>query len=394
MRALSKVARLAFTTSKAHRGVTAAASSVQNGTNGFASTSVSSLPTTLLAAACGGAVVGSVALCEEPKKLPESTKRPPNPLATGALSEDDVDKLVDSILQDPKMNIQLLPDYLERQIYKSTIQLFLASVYDSIGAIHGTQLLSHEIQLISTKDPQAKEQVLGKLSTDVDEEVLEAVADRLLSDKQVNLPLVPDAIERKLYVNCLKLIFRTLDMLASSLRLSICGHTFGFTVERTTKEELVRQAAQRAATSAGLTQVDMEVLKKYASKVGVQDHDATEMNWRQKLFDAPSKEFISQIHAAMYGLILSIIDDLFVNTQLNVLADKIEFDIVPAYHDHLADATTDDTDAEMKDSNGIGDATESVEKSGNTSSSLLPTATFVAGVGAGAILATLLSSPR
>jgi hypothetical protein len=58
----------------------------------------------------------------------------------------------------------------------------------------------------------------------VNEEILETTAKRLLKNPAVNQRLLPDKIEKKLYLNCLKLVFYILDALSSSFRITVCGN--------------------------------------------------------------------------------------------------------------------------------------------------------------------------
>ena len=49
----------------------------------------------------------------------------PNPVWPAGICEADIDVLVQDCLNDPTINIPTVPDYLERQIYRSTIKLTL-----------------------------------------------------------------------------------------------------------------------------------------------------------------------------------------------------------------------------------------------------------------------------
>jgi len=288
--------------------------------------------------ACGIGVL-SLAACETSvMESTESTrteegdytpgKNQQNPLSTTGLSDTDISSLVDSILQDPSINIASIPDYIERQIYSSTIRLFIAAVYDSLGSLHGTELLGHQIVLTRKRAADGHEKSLQHMRGDLDEKILEDVVDRLLENKAVNQTLIPDAVERQLYVNCLKLLFRLMDILAASFRLTVCGHIFCFNVQRSTKDDLARMAAVRASSS--LTEVDMKRLQEYARDCGVEDTESTQHSLLQGIFDKPQKDLVANIHMSMYALVLGIIDDLFANTKLELLSDSIDFDIEPS----------------------------------------------------------------
>lgn len=53
----------------------------------------------------------------------------------------------------------------------------------------------------------------------IDQECLESMADELLKNQSINQWWIPDAIERQVYVNCLKLVFCLLDKVADTLSI-------------------------------------------------------------------------------------------------------------------------------------------------------------------------------
>lgn len=66
-------------------------------------------------------------------------------------------------------------------------------------------------------------------------------------------------MERQLYVNCLKIVFRLLDMISSSLSVSVCGHTFRLTIEK--QEDFMATLAETAAQQRTMaTPVDTQLL--------------------------------------------------------------------------------------------------------------------------------------
>jgi hypothetical protein len=346
----------------------------------------STLPSVLLTSVLASAVVitscddaspVSTATSEETPDTTPGPQRPPNAVWSTVISEKDIEDLVEDILKDPTINISTVPDYLERQIYHSTIRLTLSAIYDALGSVHGTQLLGHELHLSRSKNVSGKQRSLRLMRGDIDEEILEEVADRLLANTAINQKLIPDSIERKLYVNCLKLVFRIMDLLAASFCLTVCEHEFMFSIERSARQDIARQAATRVSSS--LTAIDLKALKEYARQVGIEDEHATEMTFFQRLLEAPQKEFVAQLHASLYGLILGIIDDLLANSKLEILTDTIQFDIAPKSKDSsvVVIPRTERQTSPPKES----------------SSALIPMATFTAGVGVGVILVALLAAP-
>lgn len=87
---------------------------------------------------------------------------------------------------------------------------------------------------------------------------------------QVNQKLVPDFVERKLYINCLQLLFRLLDSLAATFRITVCGHdvrvSFEAIKDENGKSISVEERAQKLSSS--LTPLDLDAVASFARESG------------------------------------------------------------------------------------------------------------------------------
>jgi hypothetical protein len=279
--------------------------------------------------------------------------KPFNAVWPSGISDGDVEHLVEQVMQDSSIEIPLLPDAIERQIYRSTIKLCWNAVYHFLGDIQGKQLFGHEFRLtrwkardLMTTQKGIAQQYQAYQNTDtVDEIVLEMVARRLLDNKAINQRFLPDVLERKLYVNCLKLVFRLLGMMANSVRIVVCGHEIRLHLSKATASAILTPAVQRVASS--LTHIDKFRLHEFALQAGIHDHELAgtfpnvtaplpqRHGWMERMVDRRQRALLTHVHAALFGLILGILDDLLANTSIDLLSDRITFDIVPA-----TDATT------------------------------------------------------
>jgi hypothetical protein len=163
----------------------------------------------------------------------------------------------------------------------------------------------------------------------VNEEILETTAKRLLKNPAINQRLLPDKIEKKLYMNCLKLVCYVLDAISSSFRITVCGHDLTIRLEPTTK--LIEKAASKVASS--LSPVDLDALKDFARQVGLDDEDDDD---DPGLLERAQRGMLVKLHTTLFALILGVIDDLLANTQLDILSDRIQLDIVPQLNQHKA----------------------------------------------------------
>jgi len=269
-----------------------------------------------------------------------------------------VDRFVDEILADPNMNIASIPDPIEREIYVNTVLLTLNCVYETVGSFHGMEMFGHVIELHRVDDEKGakalddtgktadgleatmKQQSVRRAYSrnaygtgSIDHAALEAVADRLLANKAVNQPLIPDIVERQLYVNCLKLVFRLLDAVASTLRVTMCGHDFRIIFEpcsdQSTRDWINERLQKRAGeASSRLTLVDLAAVEQYARQVGAAPKHRNEMDWLGKMIDDGQREMEVQLNKTLYALILGVIEDLLDETMFTFLTDRVRMDVV------------------------------------------------------------------
>ena len=301
------------------------------------------------------------------------------------VNEAQVDALVEECLSDPSINILAIPDVLEGQVYKITISLVLGLIYHLLGQLHGINILAHELRLSRTpnKDPHHQQQHKAQLlhmKSALDLSVLERIADRLLENSAVNQPLIPDFIERQLYINCLIIIFRLLDLISTSLTIRLCGHDFRLTMQpskhnnnkeyssSSDNDEHDRLAAfaQAAESAVNLMEEDDEGFRRTRNtafrrgpamatpintellrKIAERDHGLGDLN-RSTTSEEDSEEkkdnnnntqsgwgwgqvqFEIQLQTTIFSLVLGIVDDLLENTQVELLSELVRFDIVAA----------------------------------------------------------------
>ena len=302
------------------------------------------------------------------------------------VNEAQVDALVEECLSDPSINILAIPDVLEGQVYKITISLVLGLIYHLLGQLHGINILAHELRLSRTpnKDPHHQQQHKAQLlhmKSALDLSVLERIADRLLENSAVNQPLIPDFIERQLYINCLIIIFRLLDLISTSLTIRLCGHDFRLTMQpskHNNKEyssssdsdndehDRLAAFAQAAESAVNLMEEDDEGFRRTRNiafrrgpamatpintellrKIAERDHGLGDLN-RSTTSEEDSEEkqdnnnntqsgwgwgqvqFEIQLQTTIFSLVLGIVDDLLENTQVELLSELVRFDIVAA----------------------------------------------------------------
>jgi hypothetical protein len=318
-----------------------------------------------------------------------------SPLWPGGVNPIDIDELVDEIMDDPTVNLSLIPDVLERRIYKSTIQLTLNAFYMALGSIDGTPFLSHRIKVLrATKTTAIKERTknyLADQTKNVNAEVLEQIADRLLANPAVNARMLPDAIEKQIYVNCMIVIFRVLTVIVHSFRITLCGHDLGLSLE---PHQFETSAMNAVVAHSSMSKVDIGQIKSFAESCGIPTDDDDNLIEGFSLWDRVlnRRSFMIKLQTCMYSLVLGIIDDILANTRIRVLSDDITLDVVPVKKEMEMRPSKVHRSYDEKTDSSSPDKTVTVES--GSSGRLLPVVTFVAGLGLGVTVSTVLAGKR
>jgi len=330
-------------------------------------------------------------LCEAssiPPNVPSEMMTPEASLTTTpaewiGVSEDDVDALVELLMADTSINMAMVPDQLEAQLYKTTILLTLNVIYSFlVKGLHGAKILSHELQIKiqkrpndgirnstnsgdTTKQPQPLcswlvQAVAESTRQPINDQVLYQVSQRLLANNAlVNSSWMPDGLEREIYTACLQVIFRVTRIVLSTIKIQLCGHTIQLSLifddeaqqQQQHNQEKLEQAALRSANrlaqqaprTTRMTPVDLELLTQVARRsCGVQDNakdlvSSSSSSWWNRLFRpnnngiSNNSYFLEQLHVSLYGFILGLLDDLLLGElKIHFLSDTIAFDLVPS----------------------------------------------------------------
>jgi hypothetical protein len=279
-----------------------------------------------------------------PSIATEFPSRAFNPLWPDGVDEEDINDLISICLKDPQLNIRGIPDALERQLYKSVIRLTLNGVYRGLANCHGRSVLGHWISISRTSggQPEPRSAFRGALKQameeleferDVEEDVLEMVADRMLADPDVNLRFLPDGLERTLYVNCLKVLFRVLNLLSATITVTVCGHDMKIHLETSTRYALQEAALRQSSNNVNTltSSLDFEQVKKFVRASKMMENDSADLwfwhRWWSR-WNPARHELMIELHASLYSLLLSILDDLLDHTSIEILSDTIRFDLV------------------------------------------------------------------
>jgi len=286
------------------------------------------------------------------------------PLWPGGVSDEDVDALVEIILEDPSINIQLIPDAVEAIVYKSAVKLTLNLFYKLLHELDDLPLLSHQIQVARLMEEEEEEsdkeekrswfsslfaseqkssEIMKKKKkkyqriveaaamkrSAVNDDLLDTVAARLLENHAVNNAYIPDIVEKNLYQSCLKVVFHTVQILSHTFRINFCGHDICLVIKPAALEKSLLTASSSVSTTRDgkprpksqwmASEIDLKLLEDFALKAGI-DNDsylnAEHLSWWDRFWLRRRRKMIAKLQSSLYALMLGIADD--VSKQMNM----------------------------------------------------------------------------
>ncbi|EEQ99837.1 hypothetical protein Pmar_PMAR020296, partial [Perkinsus marinus ATCC 50983] len=118
----------------------------------------------------------------------------------------------------------LVPHEFEKKLYLDILSIVTFAFENAMGSLDNMQLWGHAIKVRSVQESDVFINLKLSGTSIHGREQLSVIVDSMLRDEFVNNPLIPDAVERSLYLNTVILIFRILEDLSNSLHVSVMGH--------------------------------------------------------------------------------------------------------------------------------------------------------------------------
>ncbi|EER18712.1 hypothetical protein Pmar_PMAR018947 [Perkinsus marinus ATCC 50983] len=118
----------------------------------------------------------------------------------------------------------LVPHEFEKKLYLDILSIVTFAFENAMGSLDNMQLWGHAIKVRSVQESEVFINLKLSGTSLHGREQLSVIVDSMLRDEFVNNPLIPDAVERSLYLNTVILIFRILEDLSNSLHVSVMGH--------------------------------------------------------------------------------------------------------------------------------------------------------------------------
>lgn len=182
--------------------------------------------------------------------------------------------------------------------------------------LHGMKILNHELSL-DIEEEELPSAIIEKMRMDpVNRESLAVFVDELLAEKAINITALPDSIERKLYVNCLVILFQTLQCLAKSIHIDLAG-------------------GHRLSLDFNTKGLHASAQKKKQMRVCIMDHALLDRLVQQHL-DSPNNAkavpdaLEGYIIRNLYMLIVSLLGNLLSDMSASIIGQRINIAMIPS----------------------------------------------------------------
>jgi hypothetical protein len=217
-------------------------------------------------------------------------------------------KYVDAILSDSEMNIEWIPDILERKIYDFAILEAMRTGYEEMFKYHGREVCGHhfELELIQSDDvPIPPKGAINKANLNI-------IVDKLMASPLIDLSWLPGSVKRQLFFNILLLMLTVMHIACTSSECDILGHRIAATFAAKTAEN------QKARNY--ISAIDPKSLH-----VFIDAHLADPEKNVAWLPDYIERSLMTTISV----LALTLIEEVFYDFRVNLMSDKVRFHLVP-----------------------------------------------------------------
>ena len=216
-----------------------------------------------------------------------------------------LDRCVDNILESEDLNISWLPDAVERKVYSYVVATAFKAIYGGVAGLQGMELLGHHLELELLKGSVPRVPIEGIHAAN-----LHAIVDNLMQYEAMKNIWLPSNMKKELFFNILLLIITVSQIILGATQCDLLGHTIALAFTR---------APTVSKVDPGLTSIDTEAIYEHVDAIL-----ASESNiWY--IPDYFERNMLFSIHL----VVLTIIEEVFVDFRVNVMGDEVRFYLRP-----------------------------------------------------------------
>jgi hypothetical protein len=262
----------------------------------------------------------------------DSKDSPPSP-------PDPLEKVVDAYLEDKMIDLPLIPKFVERHIYRSVLDMALREVQkvsQNAEAASSMSFLRHGLSftvspftmmdaVCSTRKRNAKKR--SRKETEEQREIVQRYAQKFVTNEDIDIPLLPEFVQRRLYVNVLELMFGILQDTLHTAAVDVMGHrlTFKFGASPATLTSATKDANAGDGGSGGGSDSREELDPETNSLI---DHLVEDYMETSNIAMLP--DFIERrIYKHAFGIVVGVMREMVGTCRLYAFDHTVAFSLTP-----------------------------------------------------------------
>lgn len=198
-----------------------------------------------------------------------------------------IDQYIESVLSQQEIYLEgddqtIIPTAIQRHLFRSVTSFALDLIHGRIlSMVYSTELLGHRVE----SSVEFNKNLLQHVALAPPNEKLAAIVDqRILPNKEVNIYLIPDSIERAFYISCLRVLHTVIIDSLSTMQFTVLGQTLKLQPFQEFNGKLAQQGnPYRPEHSPPQTRIDIEALNAAVDEyLFASDGDSNQPGWLQQ----------------------------------------------------------------------------------------------------------------
>lgn len=231
-----------------------------------------------------------------------------------------LEKYVEDMIEDGHLtHLTIVPNSFETKLYVDVARLMIFIWHHSFQTLNSASFWGHQLQVVTSPHSHTTSGSKGrKARTHVGEEQISLIVDKMLESEAVNLTIVPDFIEKRLYVNCIMVVFQLLDDLVTGDgdEVTCMGHALRFSLEKQPLDLLQRTLKDRPVRHC---QIDDAVLNELTDEL-LADEDVN-LQWMPDVIER-------QIYKSVLRLMIRVMEEVVCRVKMKMLGRDIDVRIL------------------------------------------------------------------
>jgi len=230
--------------------------------------------------------------------------------------DESIHMYVESLLNDPKINVGWIPDSLERSMYSYTVSLGVQVFYKAfVGGLKNIKVFNHSVN-ISVKSTK-KLEIHDDLNVEFSRQRIELIVNRLIQEKQIQSSWIPSSMEANFFHNLLYLLLKVAFALLSAINIEVLGNVIRLQwtpiyTAPTEENECMRGDAMMKNYTSANNNLDFEEIERAVS-------DALKNDQRSWLPESLRRVVL----AAIYSCILILTEEILHSSKIKLVTEEL-----------------------------------------------------------------------